>query len=122
MGIKLSITGKKALIDKLKKHVKAMDGGKHVNSAVVGYTQTYAMIVHEDLDARHKPGKSAKYLEIPARTYHAEIVKRIVSTTKATGSLVKGLLAAALFLQRKSQQIVPVDTGALKASAYSKVE
>lgn len=34
---------------------------------VVGYVADYAVYVHEDLQARHKPGKQAKYLEKPAR-------------------------------------------------------
>lgn len=34
----------------------------------VTYNTHYAVYVHEDLNARHKPGKTAKYLEIPART------------------------------------------------------
>lgn len=33
----------------------------------VGYTAEYAIYVHENLNARHKPGKIAKFLEKPAR-------------------------------------------------------
>lgn len=36
-------------------------------TVVVGYTANYAIYVHEDLNARHKPGKVAKYLERPLR-------------------------------------------------------
>jgi len=32
-------------------------------NVVVGYVADYAVYVHEDLQARHKPGKQAKYLE-----------------------------------------------------------
>lgn len=32
----------------------------------VGYVQSYAVYVHEDLEARHAPGKTAKYLTRPA--------------------------------------------------------
>ena len=32
----------------------------------VGYTQDYGIFVHEDLNARHEPGKQAKFLEEPA--------------------------------------------------------
>lgn len=43
--------------------------GEGFNTVVsVGYTASYAIYVHEDLEARHKPGKSAKFLEKPART------------------------------------------------------
>jgi len=33
----------------------------------VGYGTDYGVFVHEDLEARHKPGKQAKFLEQPAR-------------------------------------------------------
>ncbi len=36
-------------------------------SVRVGYTANYALYVHENLDARHKPGKQAKFLEGPMR-------------------------------------------------------
>lgn len=39
----------------------------------VGYTMFYAIYVHENLYARHKPGKIAKYLEIPAKRYRQEL-------------------------------------------------
>lgn len=34
---------------------------------VVGYTAAYAIFVHENLEARHKEGKEAKFLEKPLR-------------------------------------------------------
>jgi hypothetical protein len=37
----------------------------------------YAIFVHEDLEARHKPGKTAKYLEKPAREKRREILNII---------------------------------------------
>lgn len=40
---------------------------------VVGYTQNYAIYVHEDLWARHAPGRYAKYLEWPARVYRNDM-------------------------------------------------
>lgn len=39
----------------------------------VGYTQSYAIYVHE-VPARHKPGKIDKFLELPAKWYKQEIV------------------------------------------------
>jgi len=44
---------------------------------VVGYVADYAVYVHEDLQAKHKPGKQAKYLEQPAREKKGEIIKII---------------------------------------------
>lgn len=36
--------------------------------ATVSYSTRYAFIVHEDLDDQHDAGRTAKYLERPART------------------------------------------------------
>lgn len=44
---------------------------------IVGYVADYAVYVHEDLQAKHKPGKQAKFLEEPARTKRGEIIKII---------------------------------------------
>ena len=44
---------------------------------VVGYVADYAVYVHEDLQARHQPGKQAKYLEQPARQNRTAILKII---------------------------------------------
>jgi len=44
---------------------------------VVGYVADYAVYVHENLQAKHKPGKQAKFLEQPAREKRGEIIKII---------------------------------------------
>ncbi len=46
---------------------------------VVSYGTEYAVFVHEDLEAEHKPGKQAKFLEQPARDEAgamADIIKK----------------------------------------------
>ena len=43
----------------------------------IGYQQSYAVFVHERTELRHKPGKSAKYLEIPLRKGVKDMVKII---------------------------------------------
>jgi len=96
-------------------------GGDRVETVQVGYTQRYALYVHEDLNAHHAPGKQAKYLEAPARRLERELGQIVAEVTKKS-SLQKGLLVAGLRLQRESQLIVPVDTSALKASAYTALE
>ena len=58
----------KVLIDY---RAKSMTGGNA--TAVVGYTASYAIYVHENLTAHHKPGKQAKFLEAPARQLHDQI-------------------------------------------------
>ena len=44
---------------------------------IVGYEAEYAIYVHEGLEARHKSGKQAKYLEAPSRQFRPEILKVI---------------------------------------------
>jgi hypothetical protein len=43
----------------------------------VFYTATYAVYVHERTKLKHKEGKSAKYLEKPARQHKAKILRLI---------------------------------------------
>ena len=43
----------------------------------VGYTAAYAVYVHENLEARHRPGKSAKYLENPMKQNRDKLLKII---------------------------------------------
>ena len=48
--------------------------------------------------------------------------KKLVALANANvGAFNRGILKAGLFLQAKSQKMVPVDTGALKASAYTRL-
>jgi hypothetical protein len=41
----------------------------------VGYTQSYAAYVHENLEAAHAPGRVAKFLERPAREKRDDIAR-----------------------------------------------
>lgn len=100
-------------------HVEAERGN---TSVIVGYTQNYALYVHENLEARHAPGKQAKYLEGPARRLAGTLGGMIRTAYRKTKNLSMGLLAAGLRLQRESQEIVPIDTSALKASAFTAFE
>jgi hypothetical protein len=91
----------------------------NVGAVYVGYTQHYAIYVHE-VQAKHKEGKQWKYLEAPFRRLAPIVVPALVAKVyEATGSLLKGLLVAGLRIQRESQLIVPIDTSALKASAFT---
>lgn len=112
-------------LDKLQKKLRDLKkkAGEESNpSVVVGYTQSYALPVHENLEARHRDGKQAKYLETPARELADELGTIAKTVYTKTGSLEKGLLAAGLRLQRASQEIVPIDTSALRASAFTALE
>jgi ribosomal protein L25 (general stress protein Ctc) len=52
---------------------------------VIGYggvAAPYAVDVHENLEARHQPGKSAKFLEIPVKRRVAGLGTRIVDAVQ----------------------------------------
>lgn len=87
----------------------------------VTYSAPYAVFVHEDLTARHPHGGSAKFLETPARQ-HRDQMARIISGALVRGrTLDQALLEAGQFLLARSQEIVPVDTGLLKASGSVRI-
>lgn len=88
---------------------------------VVGFTQNYALPVHEDLEAHHDVGQ-AKFLEQPARELADELRDTTAKVYAKTGSLEQGLLIAGLRLQREAQKLVPVKYGALKGSAFTALE
>ena len=87
---------------------------------VVGYTANYAVYVHEDLEANHPNGGQAKYLEQPAREMQKQFSEIVLKAMQGGASMLQGLLLAGLALQRASQQLVPVDTGNLKNSAFTR--
>ena len=113
----VKITNLGAVIRKLKNL-----GRKGTSSSVkVGYTMDYAVYVHEDLTANHPNGGQAKFLEEPARTMREQLSAGVRRDMRAGMTLEQALLRAGLKLQAASQQLVPVDTGNLKASAFTEV-
>jgi hypothetical protein len=107
------VTGSKSLSRSLNHKLQSSDA--KIVEVVVGYTQSYALVVHE-VDARHAEGKQKKYLEGPARQY----ARQIADVSRNTpGTMEQRLVRSGLFLQRKSQDVVPIDTGALKSSAFT---
>ena len=131
MEIRGMLAVQKALKEKLKQANKA-------NAVVqVGYTMKYALPVHErrkGIAGERKEGKErntkgqfvsnrgAKYLEKPAREQAGEIARIVVQAAQKTGDIRRGLVLGGLRLQRESQKLVPIDTGALRASAYTREE
>jgi hypothetical protein len=94
-------------------------------NVVVGYAGVnYAIYVHENLEAAHSPGKQAKFLESPARTLNntGQLGKIVEKTVAKGGTVQQGLLLAGMAVQRASQKIVPIDTGNLRASAFTALE
>lgn len=114
------LTGDDEVIKKLRDIAKRVSK-KYEGNVVVGYEAAYAVYVHEDLTASHPNGGQAKYLEQPARTKAKEI-REVVNAAMARGATVeKALFMGGLKLQRESQLLVPVDTGYLRASAFTKI-
>ncbi len=99
----------------------AMYGTQPDVSVLVGYTQAYAIFVHENLEAIHPVGQ-AKYLEQPARELAGVLAQIVVDACKKGKTLTQALLLAGLRLQRESQKLCPVDTSALKNSAFTRVD
>lgn len=116
--MKLTVEGIPKLKEKLNQHAKKLGGQEGVT---VGFTQSYAMHVHEDLMAQHKEGKTAKYLLKAARMIWPLVPKIVTKIVLEGHTITKGLIVAGLRIQREAQLIVPIDTGALRASAYTSV-
>jgi hypothetical protein len=90
-------------------------------TVAVGFSTGYAIYVHENLQSQHKVGQ-AKFLEQPAREQAGAIGKTVREAWAKTRNMAQSLLMGGLLLQRLSQQLCPVDTGALKNSAFTVIE
>lgn len=100
--------------------IQSLKGTKTI-TVNVGYKAPYAVFVHEDIEAKHPLGGQAKYLEQPSRQYAREMSAIVERSVKAKNGLGEGLKRAGDFLLAKSQPLVPVETGELKASGYVEV-
>ena len=87
------------------------------SGVIVGFTQTYAVHVHE-INMPHRVGQW-KFLQAAYMNQRPLIGKYVAKVYEKTRSLTKGLIAAGLKIQAVAQKLTPVDTGALKASAYT---
>lgn len=99
-------------------NLKHLARRKKQMSYVVGYTMSYAVHVHENMTAHHAAGKQAKYLEGPARQHREELREIARTTYAAAKDLNKAVAGAATRLYGASQELVPVDTGALRLSGF----
>lgn len=69
----------------LKNSARTTTKGEGFKTTVtVSYATAYAIYVHEDLEAKHAPGKSAKYLEIPIRRHARTIARDIRAEVRKT--------------------------------------
>lgn len=125
----------KALQDSVEKAKKKYAPNNEKIEVLVGYTANYAIYVHEipptkkqaekmgsKRTAKHtgNHGKAQwKFLETPARqnrTAYANIIKENLANGRP---LLESLYLAGNELQKDSQRIVPIDTGNLRASAFT---
>lgn len=108
---------------------------KYRTSVAVGYTAKYALWVHESVEERLKgvprpsgignywgPRGRSKYLEGPFRELAPTLAEIVRTAIIRNSTLPQALLLAGLRLQRESQQVVPVEYGLLRASAFTKLE
>lgn len=117
----LPLVKAKRVIDSMNKRLESARRQGLKAAAVVGYTQNYALFVHERLDLKHPVGK-AKYLTDPFEAMKPVAAKLIQAYVRQGKTLKEAVLLVALEVQSSSQEEVPVDTGALKASAFTREE
>lgn len=55
-----------------------IEGTGAESEVIVSYSTDYGVYVHENLEARHKPGKTAKYLETPLREKRQRLEKIVI--------------------------------------------
>lgn len=114
------VLGINAIIAKMRNKL-ATSIAESGQSVIVVYTQNYALHVHERVDITHKVGQ-AKFLEQPAKQFKSEIWRIVKTAAKAGKTMLQALLLGGLRLQRESQKLVPIDTGALKNSADTRID
>lgn len=52
------------------------------HAVTVSYGTNYALFVHENLEARHKPGRQAKFLEQPLREHRGRLAEIVAEAMK----------------------------------------
>lgn len=115
-----TIEGQDAILLKLSRlAAKARSDAR--TKLVVGYSASYAVHVHEDLEAFH-PNGQAKFLEQPAREYRDYLFHVVGEAMKKGQSLGSALALAGIQLLRLSRQLVPVKTGFLRDSGFTRVD
>jgi hypothetical protein len=115
IGVNSKVYGMNDLVKKIQgmdAHAKAQG---HPRFAVT-YDTPYALVQHENLEYFHPVGQ-AKFLEEPTRTRAKEIGRRVRDVYKTTRSLRRAVRAGTNLLKWFSQQLCPVLTGRLRASA-----
>ena len=115
---KLTLEGQQKVYQLFKRNTLSGRSYLHVK---VTYTTPYAVYVHEDLTKYHAPPTQAKFVEQPFRQLRPQMVEAVAKKLKQRKSLEDALMVAGRMLYEASQVLVPVDTGALKASGRIEV-
>lgn len=138
LRVKLSLEGLEALGSNFRELAENSSRNDNV-TVLVGYTAGYAAAVHEKVAMKMagEPRRSGlgnywdgyngrgnpKFLEGPARDLAPELGRIVANSMDGPGkSLGAGLMLAGLRLQRESMGQVPVEYGALAASAFTEIE
>lgn len=134
-------------VERVKAYLKSVSKRGDSCRAKVGYGMRYGIYVHEAVPGAPNPPKTdaqraammiairerearghvpwstgqPKFLEQPAREYAQEMADVIHKNLRNKESLETAVTRAAYFLLRKSMELVPVDTGALRASGAVEV-
>lgn len=104
--------------------------GKPTQSVLVGYGgddvvnttgEGYAVYVHEDTDAEHKPPTQSKFL-IDAPVEVDELASIVSQCLNNGDSLIEGLEEAGQLVLERSEPLVPVAEGHLVGSGFVRRE
>lgn len=87
--------------------------------ADIGNPKRYGIYVHEDVGMQHDPPTKARFLADPFRKIQSEIPSIVQrEMVKKRRSFSDALLAVGKKIKKESEEEVPVDTGALRRSAF----
>lgn len=120
MRIGIKITGMSKLVANLNR-IAAKSKKEDDGAVIVGFSQNYAVHVHERTDLKHREGE-AKFLEKAVAANAGQVSRMVAEIRRRKGSLIQGLLVAGMKIQGGAQNKTPVLTGALRASAYTAKE
>lgn len=116
MAIKLEGTRKfSSIVTKLKKKSRETKNAR----VVVGFSQRYALFVHENIpaNATYRVGQS-KFLESTSRLFAEVLAQDITNGVKQGKPLLEVLLETGQVLLNATLDITPMDTGALRESGF----
>lgn len=129
----VQLSGLEKAINGFNKKIQSFVGDGVRVEGTVGYRAPYAIYVHENMEIDHPVhvgrdgtvrncGGQAKFLEIPAREMIPRIkdeMARMQKNKKGLRFMVQTMLDRLL---RASQRLVPVDTGVLKRSGFTRLK